>query len=555
MKRESGGESESASRSVSFLTEPGDVRRDDFDETRARGGGMKKNLHGSSSWSEGMARSASFVAFALVAFALAPAGTSLPVSLDDALRDAASRAARDARYVVDLRRELHRHPELQWAEHRTSAVVKRELRAMGVAHRDVAPPGVLATIGTGAAPAVLLRADMDGLPILEAADVPEHLRSEMHGKMHACGHDGHVAMLLGAAKHLAARFENDDDPTNAPGLLNGTVYLVFQPAEEGGAGAARMLDEGLARLDPPPAAAFAAHLWPYPETPSGVVGVVRDGAAMAGSAAFEITIEAAPSSFHTTDDDDTSTKKKLPRGTRMGSSSTNDGGLSREREDASAVACAASVAQNLQGVVARRVDPLESALITVSAVRAGAVPNTGSLEGDDTARGDRRKKTGAAGARLVGQFHATSPSVFGALFDWVRSAAVSAATSAGCAAPLVDFEPRLVGGVPRRHYPPTVNDARAAALALEVGRAMFGAADVRSPAPAMPGEDFGFFAARWPSAMAWVGAHNASAGAVWPLHSDKYVLDEGVLHRGVAMHVGFATAFLTRGGFREGGGA
>ena len=70
----------------------------------------------------------------------------------------------------------------------------------------------------------------------------------------------------------------------------------------------------------------------------------------------------------------------------------------------------------------------------------------------------------------------------------------------------------------------------------------------------MPGEDFGFFAARWPSAMAWVGAHNASAGAVWPLHSDKYVLDEGVLHRGVAMHVGFATAFLTRGGFREGGG-
>jgi IAA-amino acid hydrolase len=160
-----------------------------------------------------------------------------------------------------------------------------------------------------------------------------------------------------------------------------------------------------------------------------------------------------------------------------------------------------------------------------------------------------------AGARLVGQFHATSPSVFGALFDWVRSTAVSAATSAGCAAPLVDFEPRLVGGVPRRHYPPTVNDARAAALALEVGRAMFGAAAARSPAPAMPGEDFGFFAARWPSAMAWVGAHNASAGAVWPLHSDKYVLDEGVLHRGVAMHVGFATAFLTRGGFSEGGGA
>ena len=142
-----------------------------------------------------------------------------------------------ADYVVRLRRELHLQPELMWTEHKTSAVVKRELTAMGVSFEEISAPGVVATIGSGSAPVVALRADMDALPVTEESDIPAERRSQIPGKMHACGHDGHTAMLLGAAKVLKSV-----EPE-----LRGTVRLVFQPAEEGGAGARRMLEDGLRR--------------------------------------------------------------------------------------------------------------------------------------------------------------------------------------------------------------------------------------------------------------------------------------------------------------------
>ena len=173
-------------------------------------------------------------------------------SSDSALRDIASAAARDADYVVAIRRELHRNPELMWEEFGTSALVKRELESMGIEHRDVASPGVVGFIGTGRSPAVLLRADMDALPVLEESDAsffPDALKSRNKGIMHACGHDGHVAMLLGAAK-LLKRHESS---------LNGTVYLAFQPAEEGGAGARKMMENGLVAMTPRVDAAFALH--------------------------------------------------------------------------------------------------------------------------------------------------------------------------------------------------------------------------------------------------------------------------------------------------------
>ena len=114
----------------------------------------------------------------------------------------------------------------------------------------------------------------------------------------------------------------------------------------------------------------------------------------------------------------------------------------------------------------------------------------------------------------------------------------------------VDFAPASDGGVVREEYPPTVNDPSAARFAASVARDVFGAENVRDDvAPVMPAEDFSFFGERWPSAMMWLGAYNESAGATWPLHSTKYVLDEDVLHRGVAMHVAYAVEFLKRGRF------
>ena len=394
-----------------------------------------------------------------------------------------------ADYVVRVRRELHLQPELMWTETKTSAVVKRELRAMGVSFDEVSAPGVVATIGSGSSPVVALRADMDALPVTEESDIPVERRSQVPGKMHACGHDGHTAMLLGAAKVLKS----------VEGSLRGTVRLVFQPAEEGGAGGRKMLEDGLRTMRPAIESSFALHNWPYPETPSGGVGT-RPGTIMAGSGAFEITLTGA------------------------------GGHAAVPHKNIDVVVCGSAVVMAMQTIVSRLTDPLDSALITVTVFDAG-----GDVENVmvDT-------------ARLMGQFHA----VHKRTLEWILGAIVEEATGIaaahGCDAD-VTFTPVLPDGNVREEYPPTVNDVKAAALASSVATGMFGADAVVDVAPVMPAEDFSFFAEEWPSVMMWLGSYNVTAGATWPLHSGKYVLDESVLHRGVAMHVGYATEFIAKG--------
>lgn len=137
-------------------------------------------------------------------------------------------------WIVGLRRQLHRFPELMYEEVKTSQLVRETLDELKIPYRaPIARTGVLATIGTGKKPCIALRADMDALPIHEEADVD--FPSEVEGKMHACGHDCHTAMLLGAAKILKMR----------EGQLPGTVQLLFQPAEEGGGGGKQMCDAGV----------------------------------------------------------------------------------------------------------------------------------------------------------------------------------------------------------------------------------------------------------------------------------------------------------------------
>jgi amidohydrolase len=235
-------------------------------------------------------------------------------------------AAETAERAVALRREIHRHPELGFEEERTAALVERELDALGIEHRRVAKTGVVGVIRGGLpGKTVGLRGDMDALPIEEQSG--EACASEVSGKMHACGHDAHTAMVLGAARELVAR----------RALLHGNVVLLFQPAEEGPGGALPMIEAG-ALDDPRVDAVTMLHV--DPRLPTGTIGIT---AGPVNASTDELYITVYGTGGH--------------------------GGYPHKGVDA--IPAAAATVLALQNVAARETDPLEPIVVTIGTIEGG----------------------------------------------------------------------------------------------------------------------------------------------------------------------------------------
>ena len=375
--------------------------------------------------------------------------------------------------LIEVRRDLHAHPETAFEETRTAALVAERLRTLGLEPRTgVGGTGVIATI-RGARPGrtVLLRADMDALPVQEENDVP--YRSRNPGRMHACGHDCHVAGLLGVAGQLVRL---------APSL-SGAVRLCFQPAEERGGGALRMIADG-ALEDPPVDAAFGVHVWQDLEV--GMVGVTP-GPWMASVDEFTVTL----------------------RGKGAHAAAPHQG--------VDPVVAMAHVVTALQTIASRTTDPLLEVVVSVTQVRAGSAFNI--IPESAWMNGTVRTFDPDLWKELPARFEGIVRGVAGAL---------------GCAAE-IEYT---------RFNRPTVNDRAMAGLAHEAAAGVVGPQNVVSTIRTMGGEDFSAFLHEVPGAFVAVGSRNAQKGLTHMHHHPRFEVDEDCIGVGAEVLLAMARRFL-----------
>lgn len=372
--------------------------------------------------------------------------------------------------LIELRHDLHMHPEIGYEEVRTSGVVLRELANAGIAHVAglAGGTGILAHIpGTGPR-AIALRADMDALPIEERSGRP--WSSTIPNRMHACGHDGHTAVLIGAARVLARM--------SAQSPLPRPVTFVFQPAEEGGGGGKRMVDEGAlngTRIGPAAEEIYALHGWP--ELPIGTIAT-RRGAVMAASDRIEIHI------------------------TGRGSHAAFP------HHSADPIVCAAAVITAMQSIVARNIDPLDAAVVSITVIESGSAFNVIP---------DR--------AVLKGTYRSLSEATRTMLERRITEVVEGVARAHGCKAHC-----KLL-----RCYPVTTNDDGAVERFEKVARETFGSERVGTlPTPVMGGEDFAFYCAHVPACYWALGL--ATPGIKFPpLHAPDFDFNDDAIAVGVEL--------------------
>ena len=375
---------------------------------------------------------------------------------------------------IQLRRDIHRHPELAFEEHRTSELVASKLETWGYSvHRGLGGTGVVGTLQRGNSKRSLgLRADMDALPIQEKTGLD--WASQSPGLMHACGHDGHTAMLLAAAQALA-----EDDS------FNGTLHVIFQPAEEGGGGAVRMMQDGLFELFPCDAI-FAMHN--MPGVPAGHF-VFREGPAMASS--DYVTIRVHGTGGH--------------------------GAMPHRCADP--LVAASSIVLALQTVVSRNVDPLETAVVTVGALHAGQANNVIP-----------------ALATLELSVRALRPDVRLLLESRIKSLVAAQAESFGVTAE-IDWKPG---------YCVLVNSAKETDFARQVALNMLGADKVTPQGPAITGsEDFAFMLEKVPGSYLLIGNGDGDSAGACMVHNPGYDFNDDNIAIGSAYWINLAKAFLS----------
>jgi len=401
-------------------------------------------------------------------------------------------------FLLSTRRSLHRKPELMYDLPVTSNTIQTILEELDIsftsgwakntheeAFKGKGGHGVVAHVGTNDPdqPCIILRADMDALPIMEATTGIDTYKSSNPGQMHACGHDGHVTMLLGAAA-LLKKVEKE---------IEGTIRFVFQPAEEGGAGMKRMVEEGVIDLAPKAQYGFGMHVWPT--LPTGAIAS-KPGPLLAAAEMFEIVLDG------------------------------KGGHAAMPHLTIDPIVAASSLVLNLQSIVSRTISPLESGVVSVTQISAGDAFNVIP-----------------ASTLVRGTIRALSTEMLMSLRDKVSHMTSTTASLHGCNS-TIQFSPDF--------YPPTVNDEELFEWSKGIGEIVSREGIMRDIVPTMGGEDFAFLAEKIPTTFFLLGQGSGGDEKYhmprtdFGLHHPSFAMDEEVLPIGVELHANLAIRSLKK---------